>query len=68
MRSSDDAEPTDPLPPREDAEPASGWSGPVPPGAEPPAPPSSEDDEKPKPDRGRADWLPPEAPRGPGGL
>ncbi len=30
--------------------------------------PPAEDDKKPKPDRDRADWQPPESPRGPGGL
>jgi hypothetical protein len=35
-------------------------------GAEPPE--GKEEDDKPKPGSGRADWLPPEAPRGPGGL
>jgi hypothetical protein len=46
------------------------------PAAEPPAadvppeppPPDGDDAPEPKPDRNRADWLPPEAPRGPGGL
>jgi hypothetical protein len=31
-------------------------------------PPPPVEDERPKPDPGRADWLPPEPPRGPGGL
>jgi hypothetical protein len=34
----------------------------------PPRPAEEDKDSKPKPDGGRADWLPPEAPRGPGGL
>ena len=36
--------------------------------AKPPAKDEDEKDDDDKPDRGRADWLPPEAPRGPGGL
>jgi hypothetical protein len=61
--SPDEPEPTDPLPPRPDEpEPPSypSWS------SKPPAEEKQDDDDK--PDRGRADWLPPEAPRGPGGL
>jgi uncharacterized membrane protein len=64
---SDAPPPTDPLPLRPDeSEPPPSyptWS------AKPPA--KEEEDKKDdddKPDRGRADWLPPEAPRGPGGL
>jgi hypothetical protein len=59
-------EPADPLPPRESVAPP-GWSGPVPPAAKP-EPEDKKDDDEPKSDRDRADWLPPEAPRGPGGL
>jgi hypothetical protein len=58
--SGDEPPPTYPSRPAEDAEPAD----PLPPR---PADEKDEDD-KPKPDSGRADWLPPEAPRGPGGL
>jgi hypothetical protein len=61
---SDGPPPADPLPPRPDEpEPPPSypsWS------SKPPAGKKKDDDDK--PDRGRADWLPPEAPRGPGGL
>ena len=57
--------PTDPLPARPDEpEPPPSypsWS------AKPPEQQDDEDDDD-KPDGDRADWLPPEAPRGPGGL
>ena len=60
-----DESPTDPLPVRpEEPEPPPSypsWS------AEPPEKQDDEDDDD-KPDGDRADWLPPEAPRGPGGL
>jgi hypothetical protein len=56
----DEPPPTYPSRPAGDPEPAD------------PLPPRSADekdnDDKPKPDSRRADWLPPEAPRGPGGL
>jgi hypothetical protein len=55
-----DEPPTYPSRPAEGAEPADPL---------PPRPDDEQDkDDKPKPDSGRADWLPPEAPRGPGGL
>jgi hypothetical protein len=57
----------DPLRRGDEPPPSSGgWSGPTPPGAKPADEKKDDDDDK--PDRGRADWLPPEAPRGPGGL
>jgi len=67
LRTPDDpSPPTDPLPPRDDEAPPSypSWS------SKPPAKDEDEKDDpdKDKPDRDRADWLPPEAPRGPGGL
>jgi hypothetical protein len=44
-------------------------SRPPPPAGRPaPAEDEAEPPPRPKPDRDRADWLPPEAPRGPGGL
>jgi hypothetical protein len=56
-----------PPPAAETPPPASGgsWAAPSP---EVPASPPPPNDEPPKPDPKRADWLPPEAPRGPGGL
>ncbi len=56
-RPSDDPPPSYPASPSGDAEP----TDPLPPRPD-------EGEKKPKPDSGRADWLPPEAPRGPGGL
>lgn len=61
----DDEAPPDPLPPRDEDEPPPsypGWSGTTAPGAK--RDDDDDDDDKP----GRAGWLPPEAPRGPGGL
>ena len=49
-------DPAPAYPPRPPAE--SGWA----------APPPPDKDDKPEPDRDRADWQPPESPRGPGGL
>jgi hypothetical protein len=61
----DDAPPpADPLPPRDDDEPPPSypsWS------SKPPARDERKDDDD-EGDKGRAGWLPPEAPRGPGGL
>jgi hypothetical protein len=58
--SGDEPPPTYPSRPAGDAEPADPL---------PPRPADEKDSgDKPKPDSGRADWLPPEAPRGPGGL
>jgi hypothetical protein len=60
LRVADDAPPTYPSRPSGDDEPADPL---------PPRPADEKDsNDRPKPDRGRADWLPPEAPRGPGGL
>ena len=59
---SDEPPPTDPLPAQPDEpEPPSypSWSA---------KPPEQDDEDDDKPDGRRADWLPPEAPRGPGGL
>jgi hypothetical protein len=69
--------PTDPLPPADDAAPSyqSWWDKrrdddddpppSYPPRPDPPPKDPEDDDEG---DKGRAGWLPPEAPRGPGGL
>jgi hypothetical protein len=66
----DDAPPTYPPRPSGDEPPPTYPSRP--PEPEDPLPPRPEDEkdsgDKPKPDSGRADWLPPEAPRGSGGL
>jgi hypothetical protein len=47
--------------------PGGSWAAPSP-EAPPDAPSPATDDEPPRRDPKRADWLPPEAPRGPGGL
>jgi hypothetical protein len=69
-RDDDDAPPTYPSRPSGDEPPPTYPTRPSEP--EDPLPPRPADekdsDDKPKPDSGRADWLPPEAPRGPGGL
>ena len=60
-----DDRPADDRPPDDRPPDASPWMTPA---AERPPSKADEDEEPPKPDRGRADWQPPEAPRGPGGL
>jgi hypothetical protein len=66
----DDAPPTYPSRPSGDEPPPTYPTRPSEPEDPLPPPPADEKDSdaKPKPDSGRADWLPPEAPRGPGGL
>lgn len=60
--------PPDPLPPSEEpAPPAARWGGSSPFG-ESPWEDKGTDEEPPKRDKDRADWQPPEDPRGPGGL
>jgi hypothetical protein len=56
------APPPPPPPPEPEREPESPRDESVPP------PEPKRDEDQPKPDGKRADWLPPEAPRGPGGL
>ena len=59
----------DPPPPSEDPPAADAPAEEEPPPSYPGwTTPPAEDDKKPKPDRDRADWQPPESPRGPGGL
>ena len=58
--------PPEERPPEERPPGESPWMSPS---SEPPPPPKADEEEnEPKRDRGRADWQPPEAPRGPGGL